>query len=134
MATTVEEAQVLFSASGIGKVETAASKANSVMSRMSSVAGKAVRSIKGIAGAAMSFRGLVGMAAVGVASKRAADAAGEQIAAERKLESVLAATGGCLPEDVVPPQWRVPFIALISFFWLLILSSITARQESEAEA
>lgn len=93
MATTVEEAQVLFSASGIGKVETAASKANSVMSRMSSVAGKAVRSIKGIAGAAMSFRGLVGMAAVGVASKRAADAAGEQIAAERKLESVLAATG-----------------------------------------
>lgn len=93
MATTVEEAQVLFSASGIGKVETAASKANSVMARMSSVAGKAVRSIKGIAGAAMSFRGLVGMAAVGVASKRAADAAGEQIAAERKLESVLAATG-----------------------------------------
>ena len=93
MATTVEEAQVLFSASGIGKVETAASKANSVMSRMSSVAGKAVRSIKSIAGAAMSFRGLVGMAAVGVASKRAADAAGEQIAAERKLESVLAATG-----------------------------------------
>jgi hypothetical protein len=93
VATTVEEAQVLFSASGIGKVETAASKANSVMNRMSSVAGKAVRSIKGIAGAAMSFRGLVGMAAVGVAAKKAADAAGEQIAAERKLESVLAATG-----------------------------------------
>ena len=93
MATTVEEAQVLFSASGIGKVETAASKANSVMSRMSSIAGRATASIRGIAGAAMSFRGFVGMAAVGVAAKKAADAAGEQIAAERKLESVLAATG-----------------------------------------
>jgi len=93
VATTVEEAQVLFSASGIGKVETAASKANSVMSRMSSIAGRATASIRGIAGAAMSFRGLVGMAAVGVAAKKAADAAGEQIAAERKLESVLAATG-----------------------------------------
>jgi len=93
VATTVEEAQELFSASGIGKVETAASKANSVMSRMSSIAGRATASIRGIAGAAMSFRGLVGMAAVGVAAKKAADAAGEQIAAERKLESVLAATG-----------------------------------------
>ena len=37
----------------------------------------------------------------------------------------------CLTFSVVPPQWRVPFIALVSFFWLLILSSITARQESE---
>lgn len=33
----------------------------------------------------------------------------------------------CLTFSVVPPQWRVPFIALVSFFWLLILSSITAR-------
>lgn len=37
----------------------------------------------------------------------------------------------CLTFSVVPPQWRVPFIALMSFFWLLILSTITARQESE---
>ena len=29
---------------------------------------------------------------------------------------------------VVPPQWRVPFIALVSFFWLIILSTITARE------
>jgi hypothetical protein len=39
----------------------------------------------------------------------------------------------CLTFGVVPPQWRVPFIALVSFFWLLILSSITARAEA-AEA
>lgn len=38
----------------------------------------------------------------------------------------------CLTFSVVPPQWRVPFISLVSFFWLLILSTITARQENEA--
>lgn len=38
----------------------------------------------------------------------------------------------CVTFGVLPPQWRVPFIALMSFFWLLILSSITARQENEA--
>jgi len=37
----------------------------------------------------------------------------------------------CLTFGMVPPQWRVPFIALVSFFWLLILSSITARAEAE---
>ena len=34
----------------------------------------------------------------------------------------------CLTFSVVPPQWRVPFIALVSFFWLIILSTITARE------
>ena len=33
----------------------------------------------------------------------------------------------CLTFGVVPPQWRVPFIALVSFFWLLVLSSISSR-------
>jgi len=37
----------------------------------------------------------------------------------------------CLTFGVVPPQWRVPFIALVSFFWLLILSSITARDGAD---
>lgn len=38
----------------------------------------------------------------------------------------------CVTFGVLEPQWRVPFIALMSFFWLLILSSITARQENES--
>ena len=35
---------------------------------------------------------------------------------------------------VMPPQYRVPFIALVSFAWLLILSSISSREDqSEAQ-
>mmetsp|Transcript_15819 Transcript_15819/g.45578 ORF Transcript_15819/g.45578 Transcript_15819/m.45578 type:complete len:332 (+) Transcript_15819:51-1046(+) len=33
----------------------------------------------------------------------------------------------CLTFSVVPIQARVPFIALVSFFWLIILSSISSR-------
>ena len=93
MATTVEEAQVLFSASGIGKVETAASKANSAMGRLTAMAGKAAGAVRRMGAAATSMRGIVGIAAMGLAAKNAAEAAGEQMAAERKLESVLNATG-----------------------------------------
>ena len=38
----------------------------------------------------------------------------------------------CLTFGVVPPQWRVPFIALVSFFWLLVLSSISSRGDLAA--
>jgi len=93
VATTVEEAQVLFSASGIGKVETAASKANSAMGRLTAMAGKAAGAVRRMGAAATSMRGIVGIAAMGLAAKNAAEAAGEQMAAERKLESVLNATG-----------------------------------------
>jgi protein Mpv17 len=37
----------------------------------------------------------------------------------------------CLTFSVIPEQYRVTFIALISFFWLIILSSISS-QEREA--
>ena len=40
----------------------------------------------------------------------------------------------CVTFGMVPPQWRVPFIALVSFFWLLILSTITAREDNNAAA
>ena len=93
MVQTVEEAQVLFSASGMGKVETAAGRANRTMSRMTSIAGRATSAIRGIGRAATSFRGIASIAALGYSIKQASDAASEQIAAERKLESVLAATG-----------------------------------------
>ena len=93
MVQTVEEAQVLFSASGMGKVETAAGRANRTMSRMTSIAGRATSAIRGIGRAATSFRGIASIAALGYSIKQASDAASEQVAAERKLESVLAATG-----------------------------------------
>eukprot|EP00978_Attheya_sp_CCMP212_P002490 scaffold5097_cov52-Attheya_sp.AAC.12 len=36
---------------------------------------------------------------------------------------------------IIPPQFRIAFIAFVSFFWLIILSSISARQEDiEQEA
>jgi len=37
----------------------------------------------------------------------------------------------CLTFGVVPPQWRIPFIALVSFFWLIVLSSISSRRDAE---
>ena len=40
----------------------------------------------------------------------------------------------CLTFTVVPTQWRVPFIAFVSFFWLLVLSTITSRQDVEGAA
>ncbi|MGA1038359.1 MAG: hypothetical protein ACO3VQ_11170, partial [Ilumatobacteraceae bacterium] len=65
MVQTVEEAQVLFSASGMGKVETAAGRANRTMSRMTSIAGRATSAIRGIGRAATSFRGIASIAALG---------------------------------------------------------------------
>ncbi|EOD40505.1 hypothetical protein EMIHUDRAFT_422938 [Emiliania huxleyi CCMP1516] len=35
----------------------------------------------------------------------------------------------CLTFGVVPPQWRIAFVAAVSFFWLIVLSSITARSD-----
>ena len=35
----------------------------------------------------------------------------------------------CLTFGVIAPQWRIPFIALVSFFWLVILSSISSRDD-----
>ena len=38
----------------------------------------------------------------------------------------------CITFGVMPPQYRVVFIALVSFFWLLVLSSISSREEGGA--
>ena len=35
----------------------------------------------------------------------------------------------CLTFGVVPPQWRIAFVAAVSFFWLIVLSSIAARSD-----
>ena len=41
----------------------------------------------------------------------------------------------CLTFSVVPTQARLPFIALVSFFWLIILSSISSRpRKAELDA
>ena len=37
----------------------------------------------------------------------------------------------CLTFSVIPEQYRVTFIAMISFFWLIILSSISGQDRSE---
>jgi len=37
----------------------------------------------------------------------------------------------CVTFGVVPAHWRVPFIALVSFFWLIVLSSISSRRDAE---
>lgn len=37
----------------------------------------------------------------------------------------------CLTFGVVPPHWRIPFIASVSFFWLVVLSSISSRGDAE---
>eukprot|EP00967_Tisochrysis_lutea_P027864 scaffold32377_cov34-Tisochrysis_lutea.AAC.1 len=36
----------------------------------------------------------------------------------------------CFTFGVVPPQYRIAFIALVSFFWLIILSTISARDDA----
>jgi hypothetical protein len=36
----------------------------------------------------------------------------------------------CLTFSVVPEHFRVTFIAVISFFWVIILSSITSKAEA----
>jgi len=35
----------------------------------------------------------------------------------------------CLTFGVVPQQWRIPFIAVVSFFWLMMLSTISSRDD-----
>jgi len=35
----------------------------------------------------------------------------------------------CLTFAVVPQQWRIPFISLVSFFWLIVLSTISSRDD-----
>ena len=35
----------------------------------------------------------------------------------------------CLTFGVVPPQWRIPFIACVSFLWTFVLSSISSRDD-----
>jgi hypothetical protein len=39
----------------------------------------------------------------------------------------------CLTFSVVPEHWRVTFIAVVSFFWLIIFSSISANQQEAVE-
>ena len=38
----------------------------------------------------------------------------------------------CLTFSVVPEHLRIPFIALVSFFWLIILSNISSRSQPSA--
>ena len=38
----------------------------------------------------------------------------------------------CLTFGVVPAQWRIPFIAIVSFFWLILLSTISSRDDAAA--
>lgn len=40
----------------------------------------------------------------------------------------------CITFGVLEPQWRVPFVALVSFFWLLVLSSISSRDDDAQQA
>ena len=40
----------------------------------------------------------------------------------------------CLTFSVVPLQWRIPFIATVSFFWFVAFSSIAARSDRRAQA
>jgi len=39
----------------------------------------------------------------------------------------------CLTFSVVPEHLRTPFVALVSFFWLMILSVISSRPTDGAE-
>lgn len=39
----------------------------------------------------------------------------------------------CLTFGVVPQHWRIVFIAFVSFFWLIIFSSISAKGQKERE-
>jgi protein Mpv17 len=36
----------------------------------------------------------------------------------------------CATFGVVPEHWRIPFIASISFFWVIILSCLSSRSKS----
>jgi hypothetical protein len=36
----------------------------------------------------------------------------------------------CLTFSVIPEHFRVSFIAVVSFFWLIILSSITSKADT----
>lgn len=38
----------------------------------------------------------------------------------------------CLTFSVVPEHYRVSFIACVSFFWLIILSTISSKNEADA--
>lgn len=40
----------------------------------------------------------------------------------------------CLTFSVVPPQWRIPFIACVSFVWTFLLSSISSRDDAQLNA
>jgi len=40
----------------------------------------------------------------------------------------------CLTFGVVPQQYRIPFIAFVSFFWLIVLSTISARGDASVVA
>lgn len=40
----------------------------------------------------------------------------------------------CLTFSVVPEHFRIAFVACVSFFWLILLSSITAKGEAAMEA
>ena len=40
----------------------------------------------------------------------------------------------CLTFSVVPAQWRIPFIACVSFVWTFILSSISSRDDAKRAA
>ena len=39
----------------------------------------------------------------------------------------------CLTFSIVPDHLRIPFIAVVSFFWLIILSNITSRAETAGQ-
>jgi len=39
----------------------------------------------------------------------------------------------CLTFGVIPPQWRIPFIACVSFIWTFILSSISSRDDNNRQ-
>lgn len=40
----------------------------------------------------------------------------------------------CITFSIVPEHLRVSFIAVVSFFWLIILSSVSARPKAAAAA
>ena len=40
----------------------------------------------------------------------------------------------CLTFGVVPEHLRIAFIAVVSFFWLIIFSSLTAKSQKERDS
>lgn len=67
MAITVQEAQVLFSADGMQKVQTEAGKASKAMDRMESSASRVGGGLKGIATSALKFGSILGGLGAGAA-------------------------------------------------------------------